>query len=275
MSCLTTNSAKSEYLPIIKDEKLIKDEPSNELNSELEIDKNSENKMGINKINQSESPTIESITCEINDFNRPTTPPASTPSPTQVKNVNKRKIRNQFFAGNNHISNSDDLDELELEENLDDEEIIEEEESLLNSIEQQQFDLEQNIENLNMQKEQNNDETFLSETDNEAELHIDENNNQLNNDQMRDLNEVARLNNKEITKEIIELNNRFDTELSNDLIVCGKCHTKFKLSDIVLFIEHKANKCSAIKNESDSFSIVNSRSSSITGSNERINNHFV
>ncbi len=36
---------------------------------------------------------------EVNDFNRPTTPPASTPSPVQVKNVNKRKIKNQYLAG--------------------------------------------------------------------------------------------------------------------------------------------------------------------------------
>jgi len=36
---------------------------------------------------------------EAPDFNRPTTPPASTPSPVQVKNVNKRKLKNQFLAG--------------------------------------------------------------------------------------------------------------------------------------------------------------------------------
>ena len=104
MSCLTTNPvSSSEYLPVIDNEKLN--------NNESEVDQNADSlnecgqRMENNSRNLTEtskSPTNEAISCDINEFNRPSTPPASTPSPTQPKNVNKRKIKNQIIGIYNH-----------------------------------------------------------------------------------------------------------------------------------------------------------------------------
>lgn len=259
MSCLTTNPvSSSEYLPVIDNDKLNNNESGVDQNADSinDCDQTMENN-GENfiKIENSKSPTNEAITCDINEFNRPTTPPASTPSPTQTKNINKRKIKNQFLGisnynklsltkkrykkinlkkGNALIKNSDDMEDIELEndEELEDEELQEEEESqFIPEEEIVQGEIEPNTE-----KDSNLDD--LAENDNEIDLSaVDENNNCV-----RDLNEISKYDSKEI-KEILELNNRMDSEFSNDMIVCGKCNTDFQLSEIVLFIEHKASKC--------------------------------
>lgn len=250
MSCLTTNPAVSEYLSRLNtgntelingqnEVDTVADQP-NETNSPTS-DKPQMEKMSTVKLtNDPQSPTIGSISCDVsNDFNRPTTPPASTPSPIQVKNVNRRKIRNQYLAGNMTLNNTDDLDELELEEDLEEEGLVDEEEEPL--------DLEP----------ETKDES-LNEADNEvAALHGSNelDTNQLNQDCIRELNEVAKLSNKDITKEIIELNNRMDTELSKDLIVCGKCNSDFRLSDILLFIEHKVNGCMGLTRDENNNSL--------------------
>lgn len=106
MSCLTTtNPATSEYLPVLESTTSSSDEPpsadiNNTINNtsktktELDINNNttthSTNKMDT-------STTIEAImSCEASEFDRPSTPPASTPSPK----VNKRKLKNHaLFTG--------------------------------------------------------------------------------------------------------------------------------------------------------------------------------
>ncbi len=126
------------------------------------------------------------------------------------------------------------MDELELDDELeaDGEQLIEdEEESLRNTTEE--------IEEMLGDEEASESASALDS----ARAKIEEaNQSRL----ITTLNEVAKLkSSKDLTKEILELNSRIDTELSNDLIICGKCHSDFRLSDIVLFIEHKVNKCAA------------------------------
>ena len=125
------------------------------------------------------------------------------------------------------LENDEELEE-ELQEDEESEFIIPEEENFQEEIEHTQIQ--------NTAKDNSLD--YHTETDHEMDLNIDENNN---------LNEIVKLDSKGLTKEIQELNNRMDSEFSNDMIVCGKCNTDFQLSEIVLFIEHKASKCAEPK----------------------------
>ncbi len=109
MSCLTTNPATSVYLTTViesnnnnnNNNNFSSDEtPASETNKKLtnNIDTHINSKSLNSKIMETENPTIESMSCEAGEFNRPTTPPASTPSPK----VNKRKLKNQLFTGKFH-----------------------------------------------------------------------------------------------------------------------------------------------------------------------------
>ena len=107
MSCLTTNPATSVYLTTViesnnnNNNNFSSDEtPASETNKKLtnNIDTHINSKSPNSKIMETENPTIESMSCEAGEFNRPTTPPASTPSPK----VNKRKLKNQLFTGKFH-----------------------------------------------------------------------------------------------------------------------------------------------------------------------------
>jgi hypothetical protein len=63
---------------------------------------------------------------------------------------------------------------------------------------------------------------------------------------MHTLSEIARLKEPEgsdVSRDLQELMARGDSELSKDLVVCGKCHADFRLQDMSLFIEHKLNRC--------------------------------
>jgi hypothetical protein len=135
MSCLTTPTpAASEYLSTTattastpttpstatlnensnepNDTNNYSEQPNDTTRLVKSIDFNNNNNSISSKIKTEMSPIkpptdlnlIKTITTtaedtEAADFNRPTTPPASTPSPVQVKNVNKRKLKNQFLAG--------------------------------------------------------------------------------------------------------------------------------------------------------------------------------
>jgi len=136
------------------------------------------------------------------------------------------------------LAHSDDLDELELDEDLEDDGILDEDEEDLQACDEIS---EMSIKHHNR----------FSSIDNEIDPYeINGSTNpcrQLNDECMRDLNQVtSKVTSKDITKEISELNSRLDTELTNDLIVCCKCSTDFRLSDIMLFIEHKINKCNKV-----------------------------
>ena len=178
-----------------------------------------------------------------NEFNRPTTPPPSTPSPTTqlAKNVNKRKIK----APNNHqyAKKSDDYSDenMESECNRTEDELDEDEDE-----DEEEDDDELDDEDEELRADDGANELLIDEThpaapdsevDLDAEVDMDENNN--------NVPRVAHtLTAKEISKEILELNAKLNSEICNDLIVCGRCQTDFKLSDIILFIEHKIHKCS-------------------------------
>ena len=250
MSCLSSSTQPSaKYMPISSTilssalplSSSFLSKSSNESN---EVSNENKLSSGASPNHSSDETTLvkmdESIKLVESEFNRPTTPPPSTPSPpnTQViKNVNKRKIKvpnNHQYAkkpdeySDDHMEHTEDELDDEEEEGDDEDELDDEDDEL--------------------RADDGTNELLIdeahpivvadSEADLDPELDMDENNN-------NSLLPVGHtLTAKEISKEILELNTKLNSEICNDLIVCGRCQTDFKLSDIILFIEHKIQKCS-------------------------------
>jgi hypothetical protein len=253
-------------------------EETSNINNDITISNNNiDNKFDSESVeesiaNETARSAVATVSCELSEFSRPTTPPPSTPSPSQqisltIKpNVNKRKIKmhstsNLSQYGEKKLNNLMNLDaddsadenfesECINQEQLDNEDIDDEFES--KQAEQEQLD-EQQQSHQELAAEENNDELMIDESNNNNNKNI---NNNIDNKIINNFSETELDSNNEFTdeninnnklsqnKDLAELNTKLtNNETDNDLIVCGKCQTSFKLSDIMMFIQHKVNKC--------------------------------
>ena len=105
--------------------------------------------------------------------------------------------------------------------------------------------------NMNLEEEEEEEEEEEGENEDEIEEEEEEEERiECDNDNSDGENEEVNLNSKSSIDDI---------NLSYDLIVCGTCQMDFRLSDILLFIQHKITKCNQL-NKITKYTLFNNKS---------------